>query len=204
MSNAAKQLQAAYDVQGRLAQVFDRVAFIGGTAINVVAMASGSKSVSARSTHDLDIVVDPQNINESLRKATGLGFTPERGRKENLHLIDRASGMRIDLFYSRPIGNELKIGIEEILASAVERTAKMSGREYTFSVANPALLVLSKWMAGRRPDRQESDFSDIARVITSEYGTTEEFLTREMPVLAAHVPEHKWEAFVADIKGIKR
>ncbi len=154
------------EIYDRLERALDETpVFIGGRAVNILC------SKDARMTNDIDLVIrnDPESKTAKLIEE---GFLIERNKHGKITALeDRVNGVKIDLYYSRPINN---IEIDDILKNSV--LVNLKGE--TFRVVSPAILIIMKIDSGREQDIRDVDVllekfykSDIEHFVNSEKQT---------------------------------
>ena len=154
------------EIYDRLERALDETpVFIGGRAVNILC------SKDARMTNDIDLVIrnDPESKTAKLIEE---GFLIERNKHGKITALeDRVNGVKIDLYYSRPINN---IDIDDILKNSV--LVNLKGE--TFRVVSPAILIIMKIDSGREQDIRDVDVllekfykSDIEHFVNSEKQT---------------------------------
>ena len=166
------QLDSIYE---RLQNIFDDIIIIGGRAVNIYC------SNNKRGTHDIDVVVgfeNSKNGSDAIKeKALQSGFMYEESKDLVKKIIDKETGISIDLYYTKPISN---IELSDIIKYSQKRT--MGHRGAIVNVVHPALLILMKMQSNRQKDR-----NDVYNLIDNLYGQPELFMQKENQILSMYL-----------------
>jgi hypothetical protein len=177
-----------------LEEIYDRLSeslgeqpvFIGGRAVNILC------SKNKRPTNDIDLVIknNPEPKKETLIEN---GFLIDSSKGKITQLYDRESGVRIDLYYNKPING---IPIDFIEDHSLEMKLKNS----VVRVVEPSLLMIMKLETGR-----EQDIRDVEAILDKFYNSKiNVYLEKEADVLNELGVDPEQVSLLYELKRVKR
>ncbi len=195
---------------------------IGGRAINLYCFKD------TRPTNDMDFVLklSDATVLENLKNDFTFNSLEVRfnSNGKEFNLLDLETGVKIDLYYSRPINN---FPLEHVTKYSITYPIQLNHETHNISIASIPTLVVLKLYTGREKDREDVyhliknnyidlkqfiedektriEFNDIEKEMMHDFRYSKKEIEKQLNFIINNFDEYKYDTqFVCNIAKKKR